>query len=76
MSTEKLCKVTGCSKVAVSHGLCRTHYKMLLKKKNNGETTWQELEARGISEPAKFTKDKRDRELLEAFLAEKFGPTA
>lgn len=63
------CMVHGCEKEARSHGVCRTHYKMLLKMVRQGDTTWQELEANGITTPATFTRDPKDREMLTAYLA-------
>lgn len=73
MTDKTMCKVAGCEKHAVSHGTCRTHYKMLLKMVRKGDTTWQELESKGITTPAQFTKDPKDRLLLENFLAQAFS---
>lgn len=67
------CKIEGCEKKATSHGVCRTHYKMLLKMVRNGTTTWSELEQNGITTPAQFTRDPRDRQLLDMFLAKKIA---
>jgi len=64
------CMVTDCTKDMSnsSHGLCRTHYKMILGEVKKGTMTWQELEKAGKTLPAKFTKDGKDREKLEAFI--------
>ena len=64
------CMIQGCSKDMAysSHGVCRTHYKMLLKKVRSGDTTWLELENMGISAPAQYTRDPHDRDILEQFM--------
>jgi len=70
-NTPKACKVAGCTKDMAysSHGVCRTHYKMLLKMVRTGSTTWAELEQNGITDPATYTKDPHDRDILHAFIA-------
>jgi hypothetical protein len=65
------CLVDGCTRKVGSHGVCVPHYKMLLKMVRTGKTTWAELESKGISTPATFTRDPRDRELLDAFIKSK-----
>lgn len=71
----KQCMIQGCTKDMRygSHGVCRTHYKMLLKMVRAGKTTWKELEDNGITAPATYTRDPRDRELLDNFIKSKLS---
>ena len=68
--TATACLVPQCTKDmrTSSHGLCRTHYKMALSLVKKDVTTWKELEDRGKSLPAKFTRDGRDRIAFDEFL--------
>ena len=69
--TTNTCKITGCDKPVHSRGLCHTHYKMLLRMVQAGETTWQDLEEKGICDKASRTVNPQDRELLQQFIASK-----
>jgi hypothetical protein len=71
-TTPTGCKITGCTKDMknCSHGVCRTHYKMLLKQVRAGDTTWKALEDMGMCDPASYTRDPHDRDILEAMQRE------
>ncbi len=45
---RKICCIPGCREVQRAMGLCGTHYNGLYRLVASGETTWDELEARGI----------------------------
>ena len=72
-NNAKGCKIASCTKdmTACSHGVCRTHYKMLLKMVRSNATTWQALEAQGITDPATYTRDPRDRDILMQMIQSK-----
>jgi len=77
---KKKCLVKSCERKAYCRGLCRSCYQTALKAVSNGKTTWEELEAMGLSLPPKnvvsATQRNPFRVAFEELLAQPESPAA
>lgn len=58
--TKTKCVVRGCGKEASgSRGMCQACYMAAWRRVNDGETSWPELEKKGLAKPRRPTREKR-----------------